>query len=206
MKKYEVALIDIPMFSNAKVYPLIEAYATAPQARGRLLAIWYSDIGELNQVMVLREFETSSDLDAERERMMLGGKPFGLDNELMLGLNLSTYAAFPFLPPVETGARGPVYEVRTYGIKPEGVAATIEAWKGAYAARHAVSPLLIAMYALDGQGPRFMNIWPYASTDARAKARADSVAQGVWPPKGGPAHLTTLHSAIFLPAPNSPLR
>ncbi|WP_341648411.1 NIPSNAP family protein [Thauera humireducens] len=62
------------------------------------------------------------------------------------------------------------------------------------------------MYALDGQGPRFMNIWPYASTDARAKARADSVAQGVWPPKGGPAHLTTLHSAIFLPAPNSPLR
>ena len=27
--------------------------------------------------------------------------------------------------------------------------------------------------------------------DARSKARADAVAQGIWPPKGGPAHLTT---------------
>lgn len=205
MKKYEVAMITIPMFSNAKVYPLIEAYATAPEARGKLLAIWYSDVGTLNQVMVLREFANASDLDAERERMLIGGNAFGIA-DILVDLHLSTYAAFPFLPPVETGALGPVYEVRTYGMKPGGVAATIKAWKGAYEARHAVSPLLIAMNALDGDSPRFMNIWPYASADARSKARADAVAQGVWPPKGGPENLTTLHSSIFLPAPNSPLR
>ncbi len=205
MKKYEVAMITIPMFSNAKVYPRIEAYTTAAEARGRLLGIWNADVGELNQLMVLREFDNAADLDAERERMLVGGDPFGIA-DTMVDMDLSTYAAFPFLPPVQTGELGPVYEVRTYGIKPNGLAPTIEAWKKAIEARNAVSPLLIAMYALDGRTPRFMNIWPYASADARAKARADAVAQGVWPPKGGPDHLTTLHSSLFVPAPNSPLR
>ena len=38
-------------------------------------------------------------------------------------------------------------------------------------------------------------------------ARADSVAQGIWPPKGGPAHLTTnMVSTIAMPTAVSPLK
>ena len=62
------------------------------------------------------------------------------------------------------------------------------------------------MVALDGV-PRFANIWAYPSLDARSKARADAVAQGIWPPKGGPAWLTTnMNSTIALPVAISPLR
>jgi len=61
------------------------------------------------------------------------------------------------------------------------------------------------MYALEG-APRFTHIWPFASLDARAKARADSVAAGAWPPKNGPAWLTgDMRSTVALPAPFSPL-
>ena len=205
MKKYEVAMLTIPMGSNAAVYPRIQEYVSAPEAGGRLLAVWYSDIGELNQLMVVREFDDSAELDRERERLLVGGNPFGI-GDMLARMTLDTYAAFPFLPPVQTGEQGPFYEVRVYGIKPNGLAPTIEAWRNAIDARNQVSPLLIAMYALDGVTPRFMNIWGYPSMDARTRARAEAVGSGVWPPKGGPAHLTTLQSSFFLPAPISPLR
>ena len=42
---------------------------------------------------------------------------------------------------------------------------------------------------------------------AISQARADAVAQGIWPPKGGPAHLTTqMVSTIALPTAVSPLK
>jgi hypothetical protein len=68
------------------------------------------------------------------------------------------------------------------------------------------SPLIGAMYALDGTVPRFLNIWPYKSVDERSRIRAEAVKDGIWPPKGGPAHLTTMESTIYMPAPFSPLR
>jgi len=65
---------------------------------------------------------------------------------------------------------------------------------------------VVAMVALDGP-LRFTNIWAYPSLDARAKARAESVAQGIWPPKGGPAWLTTaMTSTIAMPTAVSPLK
>jgi hypothetical protein len=101
---------------------------------------------------------------------------------------------------------GPYYEIREYGIKLSGVQATLDAWETAVTERTKISPLTVAMLALDGQGPRFMNIWPYPSLDARNAARTEAVDKGIWPPKGGPANLTTLCSGIWLPASFSPLQ
>jgi hypothetical protein len=73
-------------------------------------------------------------------------------------------------------------------------------------ARSKFSALTIALYGLDGT-PRITQIWPYKSLAERSAARADSVAQGVWPPKGGPDWLTTdMRSTIGLPTAVSPLR
>ena len=59
--------------------------------------------------------------------------------------------------------------------------------------------------ALDGEQPRFLNIWVYESVDERAQIRADAVKQGVWPPKGEPRQphqddLDALRSAAALAA------
>lgn len=205
MQRYEVATITVPIGGVAPAYAKIQEYLAQPGVGGQLLGCWTSEIGALNRVMVLRGFATAADLDAERQRMQLAGNAYGV-GDLQTDFRLATYAPFPFLPAVTPGSFGPFYEVREYGIKPGGLAATIEAWRHAVGPRTEISPLTIAMYALDGPAPRFMNIWPYPSLDARQQARASAVEKGVWPPKGGPANLTTLHSEIFLPAPFSPLK
>jgi hypothetical protein len=99
-----------------------------------------------------------------------------------------------------------VYEIRTYGIKPGGVQPTIDLWQEFVPLRDKISPCLVAMVALDGP-LRFTNIWAYPSLNARSLARADAVAEGIWPPKGGPAFLTTnMTSAIAMPTATSPLK
>ena len=205
MKRYEVATLTVPIGVTPKAMPLIRDYVSAPEAKGKLLACWYSDIGTLNQIIVLRGFADESELAQERERVLVGGNPFGVADSLT-SMTIDTYAPFPFLPAITPGSQGPFYEVRVYGVKPSGLAATIEAWRHAVGPRSRISPLVIAMYALDGVTPRFMNIWAYKSLDERQKARSAAVEAGVWPPKGGPANLTTLQSSFFLPADFSPLR
>jgi hypothetical protein len=130
--------------------------------------------------------------------------------EIYLSLEQHSYQGFAWMKPVrpsaESGITGPVYEVRTYGIKPGGVQPTVDLWAQYLPPRETISPCVVAMLALDGP-LRFTNIWAYPSLDARSKARADAVAQGLWPPKGGPAHLTTaMTSTIALPTAVSPLK
>jgi NIPSNAP len=45
----------------------------------------------------------------------------------------------------------------------------IDSWKDALPARHAMRPRVGVFTALDGEQPRFLDIWAYDSVDARAK-------------------------------------
>ena len=69
-------------------------------------------------------------------------------------MDFDSYAPFPFLPSVKPGKYGAVYEIRTYKLKHGGVPNTIAAWRPPSPERIKLSPLVIAMYALDGP-PRF---------------------------------------------------
>lgn len=170
-----------------------------------LLGCFTSEIGALNEVTVLRSFPDAAALAAERARRQGDTNPFGC-GEALREITFEAYAPFPFLPPVNPGTYGSVYEIRTYRLKPGGVAPTIAAWEAAVPARVKLSPLTIALYALDGP-ERFTHFWPFADLNARASIRAEAVAQGIWPPKGGPAWLTgDMRSTIALPMAFSPLR
>jgi NIPSNAP len=206
---YELATLTLPFGSAATAAQNVQAFASDPQAKGELLGCWFTDIGPLNQMIVMRGFATLADLQAERDRTQKSTSPFGC-GEIFQKLEQHSYQGFPWMKPVrpsaETGISGPVYEIRTYGIKPGGVQPTIDLWEQYVPPREKLSPCVVAMVALDGP-LRFTNIWAYPSLDARSKARADAVAQGIWPPKGGPAHLTTdMVSVIGLPTAVSPLK
>lgn len=206
---YELATMTLPMGTAGVAATNVQAFCTAPEAKGELLACWFTDIGQLNQMTVLRGFNTLADLQAERERTQLSANPFG-NGEIFQALEQHSYQGFPWMKPVrpsaESGISGPVYEIRTYGIKPGGVQPTIDLWEQYVPPREALSPCVVAMVALDGP-LRFTNIWAYPTLDARSKARADAVTQGLWPPKGGPAFLTTnMFSTIALPTAISPLK
>lgn len=202
--RYELATLTIRLGTLGAVVAGIDAFVKDSAARGTFLGCWSTEIGDLNKVIILRGFEEHADLATERMRVLSSTNPFNA-GEAILDMAFESYLPFPFLPKVQPGAFGKVYELRTYRLKHGGIPHTIEAWKAAMPERSRISPLTIAMYPLDGS-PRFTHIWPFSSLDARAEARAESVAKGVWPPKGGPAWLTgEMVSTIMLPTAISPL-
>ena len=206
---YELATMTLPFGTACNAATQVQAFSSAADAKGELLGCWFTDIGVLNQMVVLRGFASLADLQAERDRTQKSSSPFGC-GDIYQSLEQHSYQGFPWMKPVrpstESGINGPVYEIRTYGIKPGGVQATIDLWEQYVPPREKLSPCVVAMVALDGP-LRFTNIWAYPTLDARAAARADAVAQGIWPPKGGPAHLTTaMVSTIALPTAVSPLK
>jgi hypothetical protein len=202
---YELATLSTVIFGAGKASDGIQAYLNAPEAKGKLLGAWFSDIGQLNEVYILRGFDSLEDMMAERERMYRSENPFGCIEHLT-ALSAESFRALDFLPPVEPGEFGPCYEIRTYKMKLNGLMPTMGKWEETIPKRNDYSPLTIAMYGLDGE-PRLTQIWPYPSLEARSKARAQSVADGNWPPKGGPDWLSPdMTSTVALPLPFSPLK
>ena len=205
MKLYELINITIKMGTAANVAKGIQIYHAEAGAKAKLLGVWFSDIGQLNQVVVLRGFESQADQDADDARLAIQENIFD-SSENIIQYSVEHFAGFDFLPEVELGTFGPVYEIRTYELKHGGIPHVLEAWKNAVPTRTEYSKLTLAMYSLDGH-PRIVSIWPYASLNERTEIRTQSVADGIWPPKGGPQWLThEMQSMIALPTAVSPLK
>src|SRR5262249_9928956 len=126
--------------------------------------------------------------------------------EYIGGTSVDTYVSFPFMQPMTPGQYGPVFEVRTYILKPEGLPTMMELWRKWVPGRAKLSPLRAAMQSITGTVTRFMQLGPYPALEERARLRAKAVADKVWPPPGGPDHLTAMQSDIYLPADFSPMR
>ncbi|MEY9115296.1 NIPSNAP family protein [Bradyrhizobium diazoefficiens] len=138
---YEIATLTVKLGTAAKAVAGIGDYVGAPEAKGTLLGCWANEIGELNQLLVLRSFGDHEAYRGERERALRTANPFNA-GEAIAQMSFDTYVPFPFLPPVVPGKYGSVYEIRTYRLKHGGVPPTIAAWEAAMArARQAVAAL-----------------------------------------------------------------
>jgi len=201
-KHYDVTTITVSAGQHGKALSVLEGqFAGDPD----LLACWYSEIGALNRVLIIRSAADAAATLARRERILTSSDPFALGT-LLRKVKMDTYARFDVVPPIEPGAVGPIFEVRTYTLKYDGLTPTAKLWRKSVPSRAALSPVLAAMSSLSGEVIRFMHIWPYKSLDDRARLRAKAVADGVWPPPGGPDHIATMRSDIYLPARFSPTR
>jgi hypothetical protein len=203
--QYDVTIITTRPGTAPKAIAKLESPLTSGHAGKNFLACWYSEIGALNQILIIRNSPNLAEAVAEREAVLRSGNPFGI-GEFIAGMSMDTYTSFDFIKPMQPGTHGPFYEVRCYILKPEGLAPTIALWEKAVPAREKISPLLAAMTSVSGPVTRFMHIWPYASLDERQRLRAKSVTDGVWPPPGGPDQLAVMQTDIFLPAVFSPMR
>jgi NIPSNAP protein len=202
---YDVTIITVRPGTHPHALARLRQHGSAVAAVGELLACWYSELGALNQILLIRSCDDEARLIAQRAAILQSKNPFDLA-EFIVGMTMDTYVSFPFMPPITPGGYGPVYEVRTYALKPDRLAKTIELWRGSVPGRNTVSPLLAAMYSVTGPVMRFMHIWPYPSLDERQRLRTKAVADGVWPPPGGPDQLAAQQADIFLPAEFSPLQ
>jgi hypothetical protein len=205
MVTYDVTIITVRPGTHPAALTRLAPFLSSAAPASELLGCWYSDLGALNQVLLIQSRLDGARGLAERAALLQSRNPFGI-GDLIVGMTMDTYVSFPFMQPMTRGRYGPFYEVRTYMSKPDGLAPTLELWRNAVPGRVTVSPLLAAMYSVTGPVTRFMHIWPYPSLDERQRLRAKAVADGVWPPPGGPDHFTTMQSDIFLPAEFSPMQ
>lgn len=201
---YELATLSTAIGGAGAAAQAIPAWCGDAAAKGRLLGMWNTDIGALNTVLVLRGFASAEELQAERRRTQMSAGPFN-GGGWLTAMSLDSYAALDLVPPVQPGSHGPVYEVRSYAVRPHGLPPLIEAWRNQLPGRLALSKPLVVMYTVDGP-TRFTHIWPYASTNDRAAIRAQAIRSGGWPPKGGQENLCgdDMRSWICLPMPGSP--
>ncbi|MDE1169140.1 MAG: NIPSNAP family protein [Pseudomonas sp.] len=205
MKHYELITFTLRVRTTAQALACLEPVLR--DASGVLIGCWASEIGELNQVAVLRGFADETQRQAERERYLLAHDAFGIE-ALLLDMHVEDYTLFPFVEPLPPGRHGPFYELRVYNLIPSGLAPTLAGWEQAIRARTAdgYSPVHAAFYATCGRTPRYLHIWPYASLEQRLEVRTRAVANGVWPPDNSGPQLREMRSGIFLPAAFSPLQ
>ena len=200
---YDVMTISVQPGSPAQALAKLEGALGRLSLRGELLTCWLSEIGALNRILLIRGYSDINALETDRQTITTQADPFGL-GELVTAADLDLYVPFEFVEPMRPGSKAAFYEVRTYGLKPDALAPTKEAWRQALPERTKLSRVLMAMHTTSPT-PRFMHIWPYESLADRQRIRADAVARGVWPPRGGPGRLSSQQTDIYLPAPFSPI-
>lgn len=201
--RYELATLHFRLLDAERAAAGVEPWVHGPDAHGRLLGCWQTENGPLGRLLVLRGFTDDAELARERMRARTDGRPFGAGDHLT-DLTMQSFAPFPFVPPVQTGDFGPVYEIRDYHLRPGGLPATIAGWREALPGRHRVDPVTVVMYALDGPD-RIVHIWPFQSLDERVAIRRDLYTTGQWPPPGGPEQILEATSMIAWPTGFSPL-
>jgi hypothetical protein len=200
--QYDVTIITVRPATHLKALSVLEHGLANDPA---LLACWFSEIGALNQIMILRSISDPAAALENRMATQKSKNPFDV-GEFMTGMTMDTFVAFDFLPPMQPGTLGPCFEVRIYILKHGGLAPTIELWRKAVPVRNRISPVLTAMTSVTGAVTRFTHIWPYTSVEERGRLRAKAAEEGVWPPPGGPDHIAAQQVDIFFPAPFSPIR
>jgi hypothetical protein len=199
---YDVTILKVrPGTHPAALAALGKSIAFDPD----LLACWYCDIGAVNQIMIVRAIVDAAATLDRRAAALATSDGLGV-GEFIVGMAMDIYTSLEIVPPMQSGAYGPVFEVRTYELKPGGVPATTEAWRKSVPARLKISPVLAAMTSVTGAVTRMLHVWPYRSFDERARLRDKAIAEGVWPPPGGPALLVSQQVDIYLPAAFSPLK
>jgi len=199
---YDITLITVRPGTHPQALAVLGKSLAGDQ---NLLACWYSEIGAVNQILIIRKAaDAAATLDA-RFAALSAADPLGI-SEYVVAMAMDSYVPFDFIAPLRPGQFGPVYEVRTYVLKPSGLEPTMAAWRKAVPGRMKISPVLAAMTSVTGAVTRFLHVWPYQSFDERARLRAKAAADGVWPPPGGPGHLLSQQVDIYLPAPFSPMQ
>ena len=173
----------------------------AGRGTSALLGCWTTEIGQVNEVVAL-----SAVPDGPTDDGAAGHWLASAITEFLVTARVEHLRLFPFLPAVQPGSFGRVYELRNYVMKPGTTQETIERWEKALPKRMERSKIIGAFYAVSGPLQKFVHIWPYDSADHRQRTRDEAVAAGIWPPKGGAERLLHMQNSLLIPTPFSPLR
>lgn|SRR5574337_663718 len=177
----------------------------------KLVGYWTTEIGELNQVVHLWEYE---DLDHRTQvraalakdkawatKYLARSRPM-LQRQESLVLVPADF--WPFTAPAGTG----IYELRSYRLHPGKVAEWLDQFKAGLAARQRYSKPVAVWSSELGELNRVVHLWQYESLGHRAKVRQAAMADPAWKEtvgRLGPL-MQVMESKILIPTEFSPLR
>ena len=178
------------------------------EKHSKLGAFWHVEFGPLNQVVHVWPYESLQHRMDVRDAM---AKDEELQQyrgtDLIVGQESEIYLPAPFMH--EMGgdqALGNVYEMRSYTFLPGAMPGLLESWGKAIPAREEYSPLAAGMYTELGGLNKWVHIWPYADMGERDRIRAQTRADGVWPPGGDYRELMVKQeNKVLAPAAFSPM-
>ena len=124
---YDVTIITVKPNTHLKALPGVEQWLADNRRKGEFIGCLTSEIGDLNKILLLHHYDDEVDLAADRVTCRKAQTRYGC-LELICGMSSDTFVQFPFLPPIKPGQYGPIFEVRTYLLKPTGLPPTIAAW------------------------------------------------------------------------------
>jgi hypothetical protein len=207
---YEMRTYTLKPGSTAEFEARFEKRHPMRQKHSKLGAFWHTDIGPLNQVIHVWEYDDLNHRARAREaaskdanlRKMPGGQEFVVEQQSEI------YNPAPFMHAL--GSRdygeGNIYEMRTYTYAPGDVAKVIEAWGKAIHIREEFSPLAAGMSTELGGLNKWTHIWVYKDLNDRARVRAESRRPGTgWPAQSG-VRPVKQENKIMIPASFSPVK
>jgi len=150
----------------------------------RLAGAWRTEIGPLNQVVVLWSHDDWRSFGDDQDSYLATAAPPGWE-DVVLAEDSAVMKPAPFMRPLAGRAfgSGNVYEMRTYTYNAIGVARSVEQWSEKIEVREKYSPLVACMYSMSGRLHRFVSVWVYKDFAEKARVRAEVQKEPNWPPR-----------------------
>jgi hypothetical protein len=201
---YEMRIFDLqpgmgPDFAKRYAEALPRRTEISP-----LGAFWSTEIGPLNQVIVVWPY---ADM-AERERARAEAAKAGIwppsVAELIQREETWILNPAPFMRPLQPAELGNVYEMRMYTVRMGNMPEVLRRWGDCIVERETLSPLAAGWYTDLGPLSIWIHVWPYKDLGERAQVRANAGHLKNWPPPARELY-THQENKILVPAAFSPL-
>jgi hypothetical protein len=182
-------------------------YAAALPQRTKISplgAFWSTEIGPLNQVVVVWPYADMAEREHARAEAATAGIWPPPVAELVLREDTWILNPAPFMRPLQPAQLGNVYEMRMYTVQVGQMSELVRRWGDVIAEREALSPLAAGWYTDLGPLSIWIHVWPYKDLAERARVRATAGQLKNWPPPARELY-THQENKILVPAEFSPL-
>ena len=178
---------------------------TARQQFSKLLGLWRSEVGGLNQVVHVWPYESFEARDRIGQEARKTGKWPPKTQEYIVTQESKILQPAPFSPPLPEGRLGSLYEFRTYTYLPGTMPTVLERFAQVMPERAKLSPLVGVWVTAIGPLNQFIHVWAYKDAAERDRLRAEAAKTiSGWPPETR-QFMVKQENSLMVPAGCSPL-
>lgn len=175
------------------------------QKFSKLAALWYTEIGRLNEVVHVWGYDSLGAREKIRAEAVKAGAWPPKIGDYIHDMRSEIFIPLPFSPALEPSNHGPIFEMRSYVMQYGAAPEMSKRWQEHMGNRIKLSPLIGVFTSDAGPLNQWVHIWAYKSLEHRTEIRTKAQKEGIWPPPG-PSPLVTQETKIMLPAPCSPIK